>query len=100
MGGCSLKFRSTDLSEWVLFNLVPRALFPGFGGGAPGKAREKRPGDAVGFSLPALRTRFTYEADLTSLECREIRNSFQICHSGFLRNEPTYQLLQRLCVIC
>ena len=25
-------------------NLVPRALFPGFGGGA---AREKRPGDAV-----------------------------------------------------
>ena len=42
MGGCSLEFRSTDLSEWVLFNLVPRALFPGFGGGAPGKAREKR----------------------------------------------------------
>ena len=100
MGGCSLKFRSTDLSEWVLFNLVPRALFPGFGGGAPGKAREKRPGDAVGFSLPALGTQFTYETDLTSLECREIRNSFQICHSGFLRNEPTYQLLQRLCVIC
>ena len=28
------------------FNLVPRALFPGFGGGAP-KAREKRPGDEV-----------------------------------------------------
>ena len=28
-------------------NLVPRALFPGFGGGAP-KAREKRPGDEVG----------------------------------------------------
>ena len=28
------------------FNLVPRALFPGFGGGAP-KAREKRSGDEV-----------------------------------------------------
>ena len=28
------------------FNLVPRGLFPGFGG-AP-KAREKRPGDEVG----------------------------------------------------
>ena len=27
-------------------NLVPRALFPGFGGPAP-KAREKRPGDEV-----------------------------------------------------
>ena len=31
------------------FNLVPRALFPGFGGGAGPvpKAREKRPGDEV-----------------------------------------------------
>ena len=28
-------------------NLVPRALFPGFGGRAP-KAREKRSGDEVG----------------------------------------------------
>ena len=28
------------------FNLVPRALFPRFGGGA-GKAREKHPGDEV-----------------------------------------------------
>ena len=28
-------------------NLVPRALFPGFGGGASHKAREKRPGDEV-----------------------------------------------------
>ena len=54
MGGCSLEFRSSDLSEWVRFNLVPRALFPGFGGGAPGKAREKRPGDEIGFSLPFL----------------------------------------------
>ena len=30
----------------IIHNLVPRALFPGFGGGA-GKAREKRPGDEV-----------------------------------------------------
>ena len=29
----------------VTLNLVPRALFPGFGGP---KAREKRPGDEVG----------------------------------------------------
>ena len=29
-------------------NLVPRALFPGFGDGATSKAREKRPGDEVG----------------------------------------------------
>ena len=41
---------------WLfLINLVPRTLFPGFGGGArqrqrlSSKAREKRPGDEVGF---------------------------------------------------
>ena len=32
-------------SIYLVSNLVPRALFPGFGG-AP-KAREKRPGDEV-----------------------------------------------------
>ena len=29
-------------------NLVPRALFPGFGDGATSQAREERPGDEVG----------------------------------------------------
>ena len=41
-----------------------------------------------------------YETDLRSLECRQILNSLQVCHSGFLRNEPTYQSFQRHCVIC
>ena len=41
-----------------------------------------------------------YEKDLRSLECRQILNSLQVCHSGFLRNEPAYQSFQRLCVIC
>ena len=41
-----------------------------------------------------------YETDLRSLECRQILNSLQVCHSGFLRNEPAYQSFQRLCVIC
>ena len=37
------------MSNNIIFpNLVPRALFPGFGGGA-GKAREKRPGDEVAY---------------------------------------------------
>ena len=37
----------------VVNNLVPRALFSGFGGGAPtSKAREKRPGDEVAWSNP------------------------------------------------
>jgi len=33
---------------WYDINLVPRGLFPGFGGGA--KAREKHPGDEVGMT--------------------------------------------------
>ena len=51
-------------------------------------------------SLTALGTRFGYETDLTSLECRRILNSFQICHSGFLRNEPTHQSLRVTAILC
>ena len=43
-GRCVLK--QNRVFRQVAFNLVPRALFPGFGGGA-GKAREKHPGDEV-----------------------------------------------------
>ena len=91
MVGCSLEFRSRDLSEWVLFKLVPGALFPGVPPPKPGKSAL---GTRLG-SVTALGTQFSYETDLTSLECQEILNSFQICHSGFLRNEPIY--LSTLC---
>ena len=40
----------TQRKSRVTVNLVPRALFTGFGGGA-GKAREKRPGDEVGVTV-------------------------------------------------
>ena len=41
-----------SLEQATCYNLVPRSLFPGFGGGLRGgrttsKAREKRPGDEV-----------------------------------------------------
>ena len=41
-----------------------------------------------------------YETDLRSLEGQQIVMCFQVCHSSFLRNEPTYQSLRRPCVIC
>ena len=35
-----------SLEQATCYNLVPRSLFPGFGGGrTTSKAREKRPGD-------------------------------------------------------
>ena len=43
-----LMFADANISSLgYLCNLVPRALFPGFGGGAAKKAGEKRPGDEV-----------------------------------------------------
>ena len=37
-----------SLEQATCYNLVPRSLFPGFGGGrTTSKAREKRPGDEV-----------------------------------------------------
>ena len=47
---------SNSLLYSRFYNLVPRALFPGFGGGT-GKAREKRPGDEVAvFSVVTQRS--------------------------------------------
>ena len=50
---------SVRLTVMSVFNLVPRALFPGFEGGAPPskpfKDREKRPGDEVGPSYSQIK---------------------------------------------
>ena len=52
------------------FNLVPRALFPGFGGGP--KAREKRPGDEVDAKLfpiyPSISS-LSSSCGLSQLQC-------------------------------
>ena len=45
--------QSSSSSSSSSSNLVPRALFPGFGSGKP-KAREKRPGDEVASSSSSL----------------------------------------------
>ena len=47
-GSARLRTLSYVLTYGAWGNLVPRALFPGVGGGAAGKAREKRLGDEVG----------------------------------------------------
>ena len=45
----------TRLEQVTCYNLVPRSLFAGFGGGRPASiAREKRPGDEVVFAMQTM----------------------------------------------
>ena len=56
---CSFSLQRTrllrSLEHATCYNLVPRSIFPGFGGGRPiCKAREKRPWDEVVLAMQAM----------------------------------------------